>query len=77
MLLKISQYSEKFTYVGGWFDKVAVLQLSREDWEIFISNFFYKTTPVAASEKIINFQENIRVANLEAQRVMFLINTTE
>ena len=37
------------------FNKVAGLQLSCEYFKIFKNSFFHKTTPVAASEKFINF----------------------
>ena len=41
------------------FNKVAGLQLFCEYCEIFKNSFFHKIPPVAASEKSINFQENI------------------
>ena len=39
------------------FNKVAGLQLSCEDSEIFKDSFFHKTPPVATSDRFINFLE--------------------
>ena len=50
--------------------------------KIFKNSFFHKTPLVAASEKLINFQENIISAvisgeNIRRNRFIFLANTTE
>ena len=39
----------------SFFDKVAGLQLSCEYCAILKNSFFHKTSPVAVSEKVINF----------------------
>ena len=57
------------------FDEVAGLQLSCKYCEIFKKIFFDKATPVAPSEKSINFpgKHRWRMRN----RFIFLLNTTE
>ena len=54
-------------------NKVAGLQLSCEYCAIFKNSFFHKTSPVAASEKFINFpgKQQWRRRN----RFIFLVNT--
>ena len=57
------------------FNKVAGLQLSCEYCEIIKNSFFYKTPPVASSEKSLNFPGKHQW--WRRNRFIFLINTTE
>ena len=57
------------------FNKFAGLQLSCEYYEVFKNNFFYKTPPLAASEKFVNFEEKHQWQ--KRNRLTILINTTE
>ena len=57
------------------FIKGVGLQLSCEYCEIFKNSFFHKTSPVAASEKFINFPGKNQWRRRNG--FIFLINTTE
>ena len=78
MILKIHNIERKTPVLESVFNKVAgvlSLQLSCEYCKIFRKSFFYKTPPVAASEKFINFPEKHQWRR--RNRLIFLINTSE
>ena len=72
VLKKFAQF-RKTPVLESVFNKVAGLQLSCEYCEIFKKSFFRKTSPVAASEKFINFPAKHQW--WRRNRFIYLINT--
>ena len=87
MFLKISQYSQEKTCVEVFFNKVPGFPPSNfikkdsnycEYWEIFKNSFFYRTSPVTASEfiyLIINMTHLYRYAFFVINFVVILFQS--